>query len=42
MNFLTEDQDEKADAEYKVNWKDFEQFIKDKFNKLKVVYSRAD
>ena len=42
VNFLTEDQDEKADADYKVNWKDFENFIKDKYDKLKVVYSRAD
>ena len=42
VNFLTEDQDEKADAEYKVNWKDFEAYIKDNFDKLKVVYSRAD
>jgi hypothetical protein len=42
VNFLTEDQDEKADAEYKVNWKDFESLIKTKFDRIKVVYSRAD
>jgi len=39
---VTKDQDEAKDAEYKVNWKDFENFIKTKFDTLKVVYSRAD
>lgn len=34
--------DEKKDAEYKVNWKDLENMVKEKFDKLKVVYSRAD
>ena len=42
VNFKTEEQDEKTDADYKVNWKDFEAFIKDNFDRLKVVYSRAD
>lgn len=42
VNFVTKDQDEAKDADYKVNWKDFENFIKNTFDRLKVVYSRAD
>lgn len=42
LNFITKDQDEKADADYKVNWKDFENLVKSDYEKLKVVYSRAD
>jgi len=42
IHFKTLDQDAKADEEYKVNWKDLEKMVKEDFNKLKVVYSRAD
>ena len=42
VHFKTLDQDEKTDENYKVNWKDFENMIKEKYEKLKVVYSRAD
>ena len=42
VHFSTKDQDEKADADYKVSWKDLENLIKDEFDKLKAVYSRAD
>jgi len=42
VHFKTEDQDAKADESYKVNWKDIEVMIKEKFAKLKNVYTRAD
>lgn len=42
MHFKTLDQDEKADAEYKVSWKDIDGVISKQFDKLKTVYSRAD
>ena len=42
VNFVTKDQDADKDGDYKVNWKDFENLVKDKFDRLKVVYSRAD
>jgi hypothetical protein len=42
VHFKTNDQDEAKDGEYKVNWKDLENMVKDKFDRLKVVYSRAD
>jgi len=42
LHFKTNDVDEKADADYKVSWKDLENLVKEKFDKLKVVYSRAD
>ena len=42
VHFKTQDVDEKKDGEYKVNWKDIENVIKKKFDKLKCVYSRAD
>lgn len=42
MHFKTEDQDAKKDENYKVNWKDIEIMIKEKFDKLKNVYTRAD
>lgn len=42
IHFKTLDQDPKADEDYKVNWKDVENMVKADFNKLKVVYSRAD
>ena len=42
VHFKTEDQDTAKDEEYKVNWKDIELMIKNKFDKLKNVYTRAD
>ena len=39
VNFQTADQD---DEEYQCKWQDFEKLIKEKFDRLKVVYSRAD
>lgn len=42
VHFKTEDQDAKADENYKVNWKDIENMIKEKFPGLKNVYTRAD
>jgi len=39
---MTRAVDEKADEDYKVSWKDLENLVKSKFDKLKVVYSRAD
>jgi hypothetical protein len=42
VHFKTADQDAEKDAEYKVNWKDLEVVIKEKFPQVKVVYSRAD
>ena len=42
IHFITHDRDAKKDENYKVNWKDLEVMVKEKFDKLKVVYSRAD
>lgn len=42
IHFKTADQDAAKDESYKVNWKDVETLVKEKFEKLKVVYSRAD
>jgi len=42
VHFKTDDQDAKADEDYKLNWKDLENYIKDKFDQIKVVYSRSD
>ena len=42
VHFKTTDIDEKADVEYKVSWKDIEKTIKERFDKIKVVYSRGD
>lgn len=42
VHFKTEDQDAKADEDYKVNWKDIEAMLKEKFELLKNVYTRAD
>lgn len=42
VHFKTNDQDAEKDCDYKVNWKDIENMVKEKFDKLKVVYSRAD
>jgi len=42
VHFKTEDQDEEADKEYKVNWRDLETYIKANLDQIKVVYSRAD
>jgi len=42
IHFATKDKDEKADEDYKVNWKSIETMIKAKFDLLKVVYTRAD
>lgn len=42
VSFKTTDVDEKADEEYKVNWRDLETYIKENFNQIKVVYSRSD
>ena len=42
IHFKTEDQDADKDENFKVNWKDIENMVKEKFDKLKVVYSRAD
>ena len=40
LHFKTADQ--KADEEYKVQWKDIENLVKDGYDKVKVTYSRAD
>jgi len=40
--FVTKDKNEKEDVDYKVNWKDLEVLVKEKFDKLKVVYTRSD
>lgn len=42
IHFITQDRDAEKDENYKVNWKDLEVMVKEKFDKLKVVYSRAD
>ena len=42
IHFSTADKDEAKDDEYKVNWKSIENMIKEKFDLLKVVYTRAD
>lgn len=42
MHFKTNDIDEKADEDYKINWKDIEFRIKANFDQVKVVYSRSD
>ena len=42
IHFATADKDEAKDDEYKVNWKSIEIMIKEKFDLLKVVYTRAD
>jgi len=42
LAFKTTDVDEKADEEYKVNWKDFEAYIKEHYDQIKIVYSRGD
>ena len=42
VHFKTLDQDAKKDENYKVNWKEIEQLVKDKFDRLKNVYTRAD
>ena len=42
IHFSTKDKDEKADEDYKVNWKNVEEMLKTKFDQLKVVYTRAD
>jgi hypothetical protein len=42
VHFKTEDQNPAEDENYKVNWKDLETIIKNKFDLIKVVYSRAD
>jgi len=42
VHFKTEDQDAKKDENYKVNWKEVESMIKEKFDRLKNVYTRAD
>jgi hypothetical protein len=42
VHFKTTDIDEAADADYKVSWKDLEVYIKEHFDQIKVVYSRAD
>ena len=42
IHFSTKDRDEKKDEDYKVNWKSFETMIKEKYDLLKVVYTRAD
>jgi len=42
VHFKTEDQDEAKDTDYKVSWKDLEAVIKEKFDQIKVVYSRGD
>ena len=42
IHFATQDRDEKKDEDYKVNWKSIEVMIKEKYEKLKVVYTRAD
>ena len=42
IHYSTKDRDEKADEEYKVNWKSIETMISNKFEMIKVVYTRAD
>lgn len=42
LHFATKDQNKDKDEEYKVNWKDIEKLVKENYEKLKVVYSRAD
>ena len=42
MHFKTTDVNEKEDENYKVSWKELEQFINEKYDMVKVVYSRAD
>lgn len=42
IHFSTQDKDAAKDDEYKVNWKSIETMIKEKFDLLKVVYTRAD
>lgn len=42
VHFKTEDVDEKADENYKINWKELESYIREKFDQIKVVYSRSD
>lgn len=42
VHFKTTDVDEKKDADFKVSWKDIEKTIKERFDKVKVVYSRSD
>jgi hypothetical protein len=42
VHFATQDRDEKKDEDYKVSWKSFETMIREKYDRLKVVYTRAD
>ena len=42
LAFKTEDIDEKADEDYKINWRDLETYIKENYDQIKVVYSRSD
>lgn len=42
LAFKTVDIDEKADEDYKVNWRDIDVYIKNNFDQVKVVYSRGD
>lgn len=42
VHFKTDERDEAKDTDYKVNWKDLEKMVSSKFDKIKVVYSRAD
>ena len=42
LHFKTTDIKEKEDENYKVQWKDIEKLVKSDFDKIKVVYSRAD
>jgi len=42
IHFVTKDLDPKKDADYKVNWKELENMVKDKFDQLKVIYLRSN
>jgi len=42
LHFKTNDKNEKEDENYKVQWKDIEKLVKADYDKIKVVYSRAD
>jgi hypothetical protein len=42
IHFSTQDKDAAKDEDYKVNWKSIETMIKEKYDLLKVVYTRAD
>ena len=42
LHFETKDQNKEEDENYKVAWKDMENLVKAEYNKVKVVYSRAD